>query len=246
MEKNLAIDIGNSRLKYGFFKGDNLEHNGSSEEDSVDSILEIAKEFEVVNVIVSSTRDLPSELDDALKSRFRYVRLTHETPIPVNLDYKTPDTLGKDRVAAIVGAYYLFPGRNCLVVDAGTCITYDVLDKTGTFRGGNIAPGIVMRLKAMHHFTAKLPLVNRPNSFEISQQWLGRSTNEAIRNGAEWGAILELQAFIEKTRKEFSPLTIILTGGDAEFFVKTLKTKIFVRPNLVLYGLNKILTYNVN
>jgi len=181
------------------------------------------------------------EVMDFLKSQASFLELTTGTPLPIRLKYTTPETLGKDRVAAAVGAFHLFPKENCLVVDAGTCLTLDVVSAEGEFLGGNISPGIEMRLKAMHHFTAKLPLVEK---VETLGDWLGDSTKNAMLNGAELGALLEVEGFIGWCQVKFPSLRVVLTGGDADFFVKHTKTKIFAHQNLVLIGLNQILQHN--
>ncbi|KAA3636402.1 MAG: type III pantothenate kinase, partial [Bacteroidetes bacterium] len=128
-----------------------------------------------------------------------------------------------------------------LVIDAGSCITYDILTQNGRFLGGNISPGKKMRLKAMHSFTENLPL---PEESETDINW-GNTTNTALLNGAHLGAVLEMQGFIELCNSEFGATNVFLTGGDADFFANKCKKKIFVHPNLVLTGLNKILNYNV-
>ncbi|MBK7409977.1 MAG: type III pantothenate kinase [Saprospirales bacterium] len=145
-------------------------------------------------------------------------------------------------MAAAAGAWALFPGKRCLIIDAGNCITCDVLSKEGIFLGGNISPGIDMRLKAMHTFTARLPLVPRGPM----EHWIGHSTDSALRNGAQWGALWELTGLIDHCEAGFDEIIVVLTGGDADFFVKHLKRKIFANPDLVLVGLNKILTHYVN
>lgn len=255
---NLAIDIGNTRTKIAVFDGDRLLHREVWETLNLTALSELAYNQKVEKVILSSVANVPSELDDFLKSRFYYLQLRAGTPLPFRIKYKTPDSLGKDRIAAAAGALHLFPRKNCLVIDAGTCITSDVLNAGGEFLGGNISPGIAMRLKAMHHFTARLPLVDwqsgkegRSLFFEERHPaapelpFLGDSTENALRNGGLGGALWETDAFIRLCKRHFRPLWIILTGGDADFFAKNIKTKIFVHQNLVLVGLNKILLYNV-
>jgi type III pantothenate kinase len=169
------------------------------------------------------------------------VELTADTPLPFHNRYATPATLGKDRLAGIAGAYARFPAQNCLVIDAGTCITYDVLTAAGDFIGGNISPGIGLRFRALPVFTAGLPLV-QPGEMSGT---LGNSTESAIRNGVQLGALLEVEGVIARMRGEWDKLNVLLTGGDADFFAKNLKTLIFANPDLVLEGLNKILNYNV-
>jgi len=172
-----------------------------------------------------------------LKKTYGLVELTEKTKIPIRNGYKTPRTLGKDRLAAVIGAYYMFPKKPCLVIDAGTCITYDFLSKAGTYLGGGISPGMMLRFKAMNDYTAALPLA----SFSKKAKYIGKNTKESLQSGAQWGFLLEIEGFINKYREQYPGLQVILTGGDSEYLSKNLKTKIFVNPNLVLDGLNKIL-----
>jgi type III pantothenate kinase len=171
----------------------------------------------------------------------RFWELTAQTKLPIRHVYRTPETLGKDRLAAVVGACYLYPAEDCLVVDAGTCITFDILTADGVFRGGNIAPGVRMRLRAMHDYTARLPLVEPVRSTRL---W-GEQTTQALENGGALGAALELEGLQARLAEHFPRLRTVLTGGDAALLANLLKTKIFVHENLVLQGLNQILEYNV-
>lgn len=239
---NLAIDIGNTRTKLGLFDQDELVHFEIWERWTKDQLASWSTNFFIENVILSTVRgEAPEGVEYDLQERYPYLRLETDTPLPFRNAYRTPQTLGKDRLAAVAGAFHLYPGRHCLVIDAGTCITYDVLDAGGTYRGGNIAPGLRMRLQAMHAFTARLPLVEP----EDTPYWLGDSTETALRNGAQWGAALEMEGVIDRFRAEKGGINVILTGGDTDFLVKKLKSEIFVHHHLVLCGLNKILTYNV-
>lgn len=238
---NLAIDIGNTRTKAAVFQGGELVRKEVWETLGMEALKLLAYNQNVEKIILSSVSRMPEEVEGFLKQNFFYLELTAQTPLPIAIRYKTPHTLGKDRIAAAVGAFHLFPGENCLVIDAGTCITMDVLSAAGEFLGGNISPGVEMRLKAMHHFTARLPLVLQGH--ELAPR-LGDSTENAVRNGGELGALLEMEGFIGWCRKEFRPLRVILTGGDTDFFAKNTKTKIFAHQNLVLLGLNKILQHN--
>ncbi|MCF8245669.1 MAG: type III pantothenate kinase [Saprospiraceae bacterium] len=238
---NLAIDIGNTRTKIAVFDGDELLHKEVWSELTLPEVKQLAYNQKVEKIILSSVSKQSEEVMSFLKTNFTFLELTTETALPIRIRYKTPETLGKDRIAAAAGAAHLFPQKFCLVIDAGTCITLDVVSSEGEFLGGNISPGIEMRLKAMHHFTARLPQVvrtaNRPDE-------LGDSTENAIRNGGEMGALLEVEGFIRLCRKKYRPLRVVLTGGDADFFVKHTKTKIFAHQNLVLLGLNQILQHN--
>ncbi|MCB0558635.1 MAG: type III pantothenate kinase [Lewinellaceae bacterium] len=239
---NLVIDIGNTRAKVGVFRNGALQHREILENWKIDDFIALATNHTVQNVILSTVAAAVADsLREVLASRFFFMELNAATPLPIENHYRTPDTLGKDRLAAVVGAYALFPGQSCLVVDAGTCITYDLLSSEGAYLGGNIAPGMAMRLKAMHTFTARLPLVEQGPL----ENWVGDSTESALRNGGQLGALLEAEGYLAYCRSRFGPLQAIFTGGDADFFVKNLKSEIFVNHNLVLIGLDQILNYNV-
>lgn len=252
---NLIIDIGNTRTKAALFSEGQLLKKEYWEEPTVERLKQLAYNQSVKNAILSSTATVPTSFEGHLRQHFHYIRLDHHTPLPLSIHYQTPHTLGKDRIAAAAGALCLYPEEHVLVIDAGTCITMDVLTKERQYLGGNISPGIQMRLQAMHHFTANLPSLNRrpveekPETIEISgyqiPPFIGSSTELAMRNGAELGALLEVSAFMEKCRRRFNPIRVVFAGGDADFFVKNIKTKIFANSNLVLIGLNKILQHNV-
>lgn len=238
---NLAIDIGNTRTKVAVFQGEALLHQEVWGELALEALKQLAYNQKVEKIILSSVSKQAAEVMSFLKGNFAFLELTTDTPLPIRIRYKTPQTLGKDRIAAAVGAFHLFPGENCLVIDAGTCITLDLVSAEAEFLGGNISPGIEMRLKAMHQFTARLPMVARTS--EMPDE-LGDSTENAIRNGGELGALIEVEGFIQRLKKKYHPLRVVLTGGDADFFVKHTKTKIFAHQNLVLIGLNQILKHN--
>jgi type III pantothenate kinase len=180
-------------------------------------------------------------LREGLAGHFHMLELTHLTPLPFENQYETPETLGKDRLAAVAGAHFLFPQKNCLVVDCGTCIKYDMLTAEGAYRGGNIAPGAQMRIAAMHHFTARLPEVE----MKMPADFTGRSTKTALQNGALRGAALEIEGFVNLFEKKYDSLNVILTGGDAAFFQAYLDIKNLIpEPELTLFGLNHILNFN--
>jgi type III pantothenate kinase len=160
---------------------------------------------------------------------------------PIRNKYKTPETLGADRLACAVGASVIFPGKNVLSIDAGTCIKYDIVDRSGSYLGGSISPGITMRLNALHTFTGKLPQV-APAPLK---GFIGKDTRSSILTGVVQGAVYELEGFVRHYKKEFSGLKIILTGGDAPRLAKHLNFSIFATPDLVLVGLNRILEYDI-
>lgn len=249
-KRSLALDIGNTRVKLGVFDGAELVHQEIWPQLSLPLLQKLAYNQNLEKIILSSVASVEEAVLEYLRSSFFTIELKTETALPFQNLYKTPQTLGKDRVAAAAGAFDRYPGQNCLIVDAGTCITLDVLDAEGRYWGGNISPGIAMRLKAMHHFTARLPLLVSDGfspSAAIGEMAdrIGDSTANAMKLGAGLGAMLEIEGFADCCRQRFGSLQVILTGGDADFFVRNTKTKIFAHPELVLTGLNKILQHNV-
>ena len=237
---NLTIDIGNSRTKLGVFDGERLVERPVLRKPKIEEIGQVIDRYGVERAILSTVADYSAELDDFLREKLFYIQLKKDTPLPIRNDYKTPETLGKDRIAAAVGAWCIFPNKNLIVMDAGTCITIDFVHHTGVYMGGTITPGISLRYKAMHHFTSRLPLVKR----QRLDGFIGYSTESCMRVGAQMGATLELKGFMERYEEEFGEISVIMTGGDADYFVSELKNEIFARPNLVLTGLNDILRYN--
>lgn len=192
-------------------------------------------------VILSSVKPSDEELKHFLAENFdQFLELDHQTKLPIENLYETPETLGKDRIAAAVGANELFPDQNLLIIDAGTAITYDLVSEKNQFVGGNISPGLEMRFKALNHFTGKLPLVGHQDDF----QPIGRNTTEAIRAGVQNGLIFEIAQTIDLFNRNYQNLQIIMTGGDSNFFERKLNYSIFVHFNLTLIGLNRILEHN--
>ncbi len=241
---SLTIDIGNTRSKAGFFEGEELVAVDFFEQDDTESLLGWATNHPVENIILSSVGGVSGFQQTLRILRERYGRvleLDATLPLPIVNEYETPETLGKDRLAAVVGATVFFPRQACLVIDAGTCITIDLIDAKGHYRGGNISPGLQMRLRAMHEFTARLP---RP-ALKWPADWIGRTTDTALQNGALRGALLELAGYERLSHDEFGDINVLLTGGDSHILAKNWKSQIFVNQNLVLHGLNKMLTYNV-
>lgn len=240
---NLIIDIGNSRAKCAIFSGKEMIESFFFPSISVDQLKEMKDRFPGTDkAILSAVSSVDAKIEYYLRSAFSYfLKIDHHTPVPILNNYKTPETLGLDRLAAAVGANTLFPGQDLLVIDAGTAITFDMVEKNGTFAGGNISPGLKSRFRALHEFTSQLPLV------DASEEWpqLGRSTEDAIRAGVTNGMILEIEGMIEQLTKSRPGLQAILTGGDAHFFERRLKSPIFVKSEITLIGLNRILEYNV-
>lgn len=240
--RSIAIDIGNTRTKVGVFSNGQLtgERYLHEKEPNWGSLLmEIAPDHAVMSAVGAEADWMAQGLE---KEGIPLLRVTHQTPLPFKVHYKTPQTLGMDRVAGVAAAQQLFTDRNCLVIDAGTCITYDFLTAKGAYEGGAIAPGLMMRLRAMHEFTAKLPKPNLdwPSDFE------GKSTTESLLSGVCVGVVDEINGKIERYTQRYGPLQVILCGGDATMLAKHIKNNIFAAPSLVLMGLNQILLFNVN
>lgn len=242
---NLVVDIGNSATKIAVFSGKEILFTDKSKAYSDSDFQQLKKKFEVKNLIISSVKKNISLDENILEKKFNYIRFSHTSTIPIKNAYQNPSTLGLDRLAAVIGAYHLFPNQSVLVIDAGTCITYENLDQNGTYLGGSISPGLKMRFEAMHHFTSKLPEVDFEQDFEGNY---GENTQEAMLSGVLNGLAYEAEGFIKQKLKEKEGLKIILCGGDAAFFDSRFKNSIFAHsilhePNLVLIGLNTVVNY---
>ncbi len=243
-EQHLIIDVGNTRTKVALFQKDRLiKRLFWSNDWNAETIFALHKKSPFSRIAISSVGHVPDNLSRSLRKHFFLLELDAKTPLPIVNQYRTKKTLGKDRLAGIVGLAHRFPGRGGLLIDAGTCITYDIIDAESNYWGGNISPGVDMRLDAMHHFTARLPQLTRPSQLP---QLVGATTKQAMRSGTLRGVIYEMEGFIRDYRRQYGPIKVLLTGGSAIFFAKYLKTKIFVDQNIVLSGLNQILIYNAS
>lgn len=235
----LALDIGNTQVKSGFYNVTETLFRTHSIDDG-----HLKKYFEQADsIIYSNSGEISDQIKELIdKYSGKILHFDHKTSLPVNNLYQTPQTLGSDRIAGICGASTYFPLRNSLVIDIGTCITYDVLIEGKDYLGGAISLGLNLRLQAMNTFTKKLPLIKPP--FDYPVELVGKNTKESIINGVCIGITAELNTQIASYVNEFGPITTILTGGDADFFEKKLETKTFALQNLVLDGLYSILNYN--
>ncbi len=237
---NLVIDIGNSFIKLAIFQDEVLIHHERVTKYTVAQLKALIKKFPITKAISSNVRRSEPYFFKFLDRNYQLLRLSHKTKVPVKISYKTPKTLGLDRVAVVVGAIMAYPNRAACVIDIGTCMTFDYVDEDSKYYGGNIAPGVELRLRAMHEFTSALPLLKRKWNPEL----LGTSTQTAMQNGAVWGVKMEIERFIKTLTKQKGKLVTILTGGDAAYFGEIVDSKIFVDPILLLKGLNAILDYN--
>ncbi|MEQ8362552.1 MAG: type III pantothenate kinase [Cyclobacteriaceae bacterium] len=237
---NLAVDYGNTRIKVGAFEQANLIQQFSFEDSNVFNEWLGKTVFE--NVIVSSVARSTDNLLDKINSSGKKILMNQSTPFPIVIKYSTPQTLGLDRIAAACGALEIMPNKHCLVIDLGTCINYEFVDDQANYYGGAISPGVKMRFEAMHTFTVRLPLVK----FVEDSPLIGNSTESCMQSGVENGVLAELEGIIDRYQKKYPTMGVILCGGDAPLFENKLKRPIFVAPNLVLSGLNRILLHNVN
>lgn len=238
---NLCVDIGNTFTKVAVFDGDNLLYQETFSTFGKAGVDLINQNFRIKNSIISTVKDEDPELLEKLNQLpGKFIVLSPEVKLPVTNQYKTPETLGKDRLAAVVGANYMHPSKNLLVIDAGSAITFDFIDAGGIYKGGNIAPGLTMRFKALHEFTSRLPLLAPTDEYSL----LGSDTTGAIVSGVQNSIIFETDSYIRELSLRYPGLITLITGGDAKFFDNKLKNPIFVIPNLVLIGLNRILNFN--
>ena len=231
----LAIDIGNTAVKWATFEGKKLTDFGYGIPEKLPQ--------PAANALVCASGDL-AKVQPLLDSpNFHFSIFNSSMPLPIRLDYKTPGTLGADRIADACGAAGLHPGASCLVIDAGTCITVDFVDANGTYHGGAIMPGLGMNLQALHAYTAKLPLVSLEGVERAPV--LGRSTEESIQAGTLGATLLALAGFVALYKEKAPGLRVLLTGGDADRLMAAGANSGWEhQPHLTLIGLNEIQLYN--
>lgn len=239
---NLIIDFGNTFAKIAVFEDDTIIFQQKYTTINSSIIFEITTKYAFKKAIISSVRSNESEIT-ALLSKFNisFLWLHPKMNFSFQINYKTPQSLGLDRLAAATGAIYDFPKTNLLIIDMGTCITFDFVDEKATYFGGSIAPGFEMRFKALQHFTQKLPLIKYKHT---KINLVGNSTENSILSGVYNGMKCEIEGMISNYQKQYNNLKIVLTGGDFKLFDLEPKNRIFADEFLVLKGLNKILIDN--
>jgi type III pantothenate kinase len=244
MRMNLVIDIGNSHIKLATFNGKgDLFEDFRKEKSAFSEIINLIEKIPAQKAIISAVGRLEPEYREIfIKSFPELIFLNKNTPLPIKVLYKTPETLGLDRIAAAAGAHLIFPGYHVLIIDMGTAITIDMLTARGEFLGGNISPGMQTRFRALHDYTAKLPLIAPDNTYPE----FGTDTRTAIAAGVQQGIIYEIDRYIDACEQQYPGCKFIITGGDAGFIVSRLKRPIFAKPELVLAGLNSILEFNTS
>jgi type III pantothenate kinase len=240
---NLVIDIGNTLTKLAWFDQGEIVESLRLEQPVPRNFLGVVRKRPAEAAILSSVGTTSGDMDrDWEKDLRNLIVLDHRTPLPFKLVYKTPETLGRDRIAACAGAWHLYPGHPLVIMDLGTAITIDFISADGEYPGGNISPGMYTRFKALHAFTAKLPLVEHDPSFPP----FGTDTRSAIASGVQEGIVFELNGYVEDFMTRYPGCKFIMTGGDASLFMSRLNGTIIHMPELVLKGLNCILEYNLS
>ena len=240
---NLVVDIGNNFFKLGIFENSNLVFSFFDKNDKIDVEIEkiIRSYSKITSALISNVSSV--KINDILnKLNIKIYELDSTFIFPFKLNYKTPESLGNDRLALAAAATILFPNSNNLVIDAGTCITIDFIDNNNHFMGGSISPGVKMRYDSLNHYTANLPLLKNENCFNYP----GDSTNASIHAGIIGCVSNEINGFIKQINSRNDKVNVILTGGDAKILSKTLKITIFANQNFILEGLNSILNLNKN
>lgn len=239
---NLIVDIGNTFIKLAVFNKNELVYKVVCENQAFPvALCDLSQQFlSISHCIVSAVGEFSAAYVVLLSEKYTLIELTSKTSVPFENDYATPLTLGVDRIALTSAAALKFPKENVLVIDAGSCITYDFLTNENHYKGGAISPGIEMRYKAMHHFTAGLPLLDK----EIPENFIGNTTGGSLHSGVVYGVIGEIEGAINRYKNEYPDLTVILTGGDTDFLRDSIKIGIFANSNFLLEGLHFILEHN--
>lgn len=239
---NLVIDVGNSFTKLAVFEAGRLIFNQRIETKEIkESVNALKRRYKSIDkAIISSVGQLDNRDMEHISAYFEILMLDANTKVPFTNSYGTPNTLGLDRIGLVCASVRQFPESHVLIIDTGTCITYDFVTVKNEYLGGAISPGIRMRYKTLHNLTANLPLLDT----EMPENVIGTSTNESMHSGVVNGVVYEIDGIIEDYKLKYPDLTVILTGGDANFLSKQLKSSIFANSNFLLEGLNYILQFN--
>ena len=238
---NLIVDIGNTCLKIALFEKNNLIEKSYLLDNYLDNIKNILSKNPVENSIVSNVGEINDELISVLNDNTDLVLFKNILKLPFKNTYSSKETLGQDRIALVSSASYQFPDENVLIIDAGTCITYDFKNHNNEYIGGGISPGIKMRFKSLNLFTSKLPLIDVFDDFKL----IGNNTKESLISGVVNGTTMEIDGIIQQYCDKFKNLRIILTGGDSKFLLKRIKNTIFADQNFLIKGLNYLLEANI-
>lgn len=236
MSTTFCFDFGNTRMKMGLFEGRELKTVEVLESDSDDTILGLIKAYRPDKAILSSVIHHRPEMEKILAAHCRFHKLSHQSILNFTTPVGKPETIGADRLALVCAAVDNFPGNNILVIGLGTCITFNFINRHHEFVGGSISPGMEMRFKSLQHFTAKLPLVEKDWNFSL----IGYDTRTNILSGVIMGMAKEIDGVIDEYKNRYRNFNVVLTGGDAPYFVYHLKNKIFADSNFIFKGLYAI------
>lgn len=237
---NLVLDVGNSLLKIALFEKSELIQKFKFSENYKRNIEDIISKYKVTHSIISNVGRIDDSIINILKESTNLLLVSNQLKIPFKNLYKSKNTLGQDRLALVSAAAFNFPNENVLIVDVGSCITYDFKNNNNEYLGGGISPGISMRFKSLNTFTSNLPLIDFDNIHKL----IGNNTKNSINSGVINGTISEINGIIQQYCEEFKNIRIILTGGDSNFLLKRIKNSIFADQNFLLVGLNKLLEDN--
>ena len=239
----LTIDVGNTNIKVAVFEQvDLIEKFVFQKKDLKNNFENILKKYpNYTNGVLSSVGKLDETEIFWLKKHMNLFEINHNSIFPFQNLYSTPKTLGVDRMVLAAGAVLLFPNQNTLIIDVGTCVTYDFVNNKNEYLGGAISPGLRLRYESLHNFTAKLPLLEKKSP----ENFIGNSTNEAIHSGVVNGLRNEIEGFISEYSVKNEQFTIILTGGDANFLANRFKSTIFADENFLLKSLQQLYTYSL-
>lgn len=241
----LVLDLGNTNQKAAIYNNAELQSiiiHPVLTPDVLDTFVAQHAPSKPFSCLMASVVPVESSLVDYLTANYQFAQLSSSMPLPLTLNYQTPETLGADRIAAATAIHYRSANQAALSIIAGSCIIYDLVDKNNVYQGGAISPGLEMRLKALNTFSKKLPLVPIQPFDELT----GATTQQSILAGVLNGIAFEIDGFIEQLKLKYPYLNVFVSGGDLNYFDKRLKNNIFAVPNLVLEGLNKILLFNEN
>ena len=238
----LVLDIGNTLGKLVVYRQQDEVFRSQFElGEMYTTLIDLFFDFpEIKQAILCSVVSIEAQIQLLLKEKTILLEVNSDIKLPFQNRYETPETLGADRIGLVAAAAFRYPGKNCLVVDAGSCVTYDFISSDGIYRGGAISPGLQMRFKAMHEHTKKLPFVSLKEEFIA----LGANTQNSILAGVVNGLVFEIEGWQSSLGTTHEDLTLILTGGDAQFLSKRLKNTIFAHSNFLVQGLCQLLDYN--
>ena len=236
----LCFDFGNTRLKCAVFNASSITEVITLKNDNDDTIEGLVKKYQPQKTILSSVIEHNPSLEKILSASSKFHKLSHKTKLPFTAPVSKPETIGADRLALSVAAVYFYPQKNNLVIGLGSCITYNFINKNNQFLGGSISPGMEMRFKSLQTFTAKLPLIQPDWNFPL----VGYDTKTNILSGVMLGMAKEIDGIIDAYADKYSNFNVLLTGGDAPYFARHLKSKIFADPDFIFKGLYAISEYN--